>query len=68
LGPGLAIDVGKDAIWVIDLTTTALIASAWLAQVTAFSWRGKAANGVPTISRDFGHPSHVLSPFFAGQA
>jgi hypothetical protein len=33
--PRLAIDVGKDAIWVIDLSTNALIASAWRAQVTA---------------------------------
>ena len=33
--PGLAMDVGKDAIWVIDLNRNALITSAWLAQVTA---------------------------------
>jgi DivIVA domain-containing protein len=33
--PALAMDVGTDAIWVIDLTTNALIASARLAQVTA---------------------------------
>ncbi|PXX11386.1 DivIVA domain-containing protein, partial [Mycolicibacterium moriokaense] len=33
--PGLAIDVGKDAIRVIDPNTNALIASASLAQVTA---------------------------------
>jgi hypothetical protein len=33
--PSLAIDVGNDAIWVMDLTTNALVASAWLAQVTA---------------------------------
>jgi DivIVA domain-containing protein len=33
--PALAIDVGTDAIRVIDLTTNALIASARLAQVTA---------------------------------
>jgi hypothetical protein len=33
--PGLAMDVGKDAIWVTDLNLNALIASAWLAQVTA---------------------------------
>jgi hypothetical protein len=33
--PGLAMDVGKDAIWVIDLNRNALIASAGLAQVTA---------------------------------
>lgn len=33
--PSLAIDVGKDAIWVMDLTTNALVASAWLPQVTA---------------------------------
>jgi hypothetical protein len=32
--PRLAIDVGKDAIWVVDLATNALIASAWAAQVT----------------------------------
>ena len=31
----LAIDVGKDAVWVIDLNTNALIASALLTQVTA---------------------------------
>ena len=33
--PGLAMDVGKDAIWVVDLNRNALITSAWLAQVTA---------------------------------
>jgi DivIVA domain-containing protein len=33
--PALAMDLGTDAIWVIDLTTNALIASAALAQVTA---------------------------------
>jgi hypothetical protein len=33
--PSLAIDVGKDAIWVMDPYTNALAASAWLAQVTA---------------------------------
>jgi hypothetical protein len=33
--PVLALDVGKDAISVIDLTTSALMASARLAQVTA---------------------------------
>ena len=33
--PSLAIDVGKDAIWVMDPYTNALVASAWLAQVTA---------------------------------
>jgi hypothetical protein len=33
--PGLAMDVGKDAICVIDLNRNALIVSAWLAQVTA---------------------------------
>jgi hypothetical protein len=33
--PSLAIDVSNDAIWVMDLTTNALVASAWLAQVTA---------------------------------
>jgi hypothetical protein len=33
--PSLAMDVGKDAIWVTDLNTNALMASAWLAQVTA---------------------------------
>ena len=32
---GLAMDVGKDAIWVIDLNRNALLVSAWLAQVTA---------------------------------
>ena len=32
--PSLAIDVGNDAMWVMDLTTNALVASAWLAQVT----------------------------------
>jgi len=31
----LAIDVGTDAIWVVNLETNALIASAWLAQVIA---------------------------------
>jgi len=33
--PRLAIVVGKEAIWVIDPNTNALVASAWLAQVTA---------------------------------
>jgi hypothetical protein len=33
--PSLAIDVGKDAIWVMDPYTNALVASAWLAQATA---------------------------------
>jgi hypothetical protein len=33
--PRLAIDVGKDAIWVKDPSSDALIGSAWLAQVTA---------------------------------
>lgn len=32
---GLAIDVGKDAIWVIDPNRNGLKASAWLTQVTA---------------------------------
>jgi hypothetical protein len=44
LPPPLAIDVAKDAIWVIDPNTNALIASAWLAQVTAvpakYTYRG----------------------------
>jgi hypothetical protein len=33
--PNLAVDVGTDAVWVIDPNTNALIASASLAQVTA---------------------------------
>lgn len=33
--PSLAIDVGKDAIWVVDPNTNALIASASVAQVSA---------------------------------
>jgi hypothetical protein len=33
--PSLAIDVGADAIWLIDLNTNAIIASARIAQVTA---------------------------------
>ncbi|GAC1396945.1 MAG: hypothetical protein NVSMB60_06470 [Mycobacterium sp.] len=33
--PALAMDLGRDAIWVIDLTTNALITSVALAQVTA---------------------------------
>jgi hypothetical protein len=33
--PSLAIDVGNDAIWVIDPYTNSLVASAWLAQLTA---------------------------------
>ena len=33
--PRLAVDVGKDAIWVVDLPTNELLASAWVAQVTA---------------------------------
>jgi hypothetical protein len=33
--PRLAIDVGKDALWVFDLKTNALVASAWVTQVTA---------------------------------
>jgi hypothetical protein len=33
--PRLAIVAGKEAIWVIDPNTNALVASAWLAQVTA---------------------------------
>jgi hypothetical protein len=33
--PLLAIDVGKEAIWVMDPNTNALVFSAWLGQVTA---------------------------------
>jgi hypothetical protein len=33
--PSLAIDVGKDAIWVIDPNTDALVTSAWLVLVSA---------------------------------
>jgi DivIVA domain-containing protein len=33
--PAVAIDVGKDAIWVVNPETNAVIASAWLAQVIA---------------------------------
>ena len=39
--PSLAIDVGKDAISVVDLNTNALVASAPLAQVTAHQPRTK---------------------------
>jgi hypothetical protein len=53
--PGLAIDVGKDAISVIDLTTNALIASASLAQVTATP----AKHEDPSES-GISHPTAVL--------
>jgi hypothetical protein len=47
--PSLAIDVGNDAIWVMDLTTNALVGSAWLAQVTATpatrKYPGSSASG-----------------------
>ena len=33
--PSLAIDVGKDAIWVIDANNNAPVGSGWLAQLTA---------------------------------
>jgi DivIVA domain-containing protein len=33
--PPLAIDVGKDAVWVIDAKTNALVCSGWRAEVTA---------------------------------
>ena len=47
--PHLALDVGKDAIWVIDPNTNGLITSAWIAQVTAipakYTYRGSAETG-----------------------
>jgi hypothetical protein len=56
--PGLAIDAGKDTIWVIDLNTNALIASDWLAQVTATPAKHHSAGpvlilgvpGLPTLT------------------
>ena len=33
--PILAVDLGKDAIWVMDANTNALVASAWLGQASA---------------------------------
>jgi hypothetical protein len=52
--PALAIDVGKDTIWVIELNTNTLIASAWLAQVTATPANHHSAGpvlvvGVPSL-------------------
>jgi hypothetical protein len=47
--PSLAIDVGKDGIWVIDPNSNALIASASLAQLTAtpanYTYRGSLDSG-----------------------
>ena len=47
--PNLAIDVGKDTIWVIDLNTNALIASAWPAQVTATPAKHQSAGAVLVV-------------------
>jgi hypothetical protein len=43
LKPDLAIDVGTDAIWVMDPYTNALVVSAWLAQVTTTPAKRKYA-------------------------
>jgi hypothetical protein len=47
--PGLAVDVGKDTIWVINLNTNALIASAWLAQATATPAKHDSAGPVLVV-------------------
>jgi hypothetical protein len=53
--PSLAIDVGKDAIWVIDPNTNALMASAWLAQMTA-----TPAENITYVMRAGNWPTPVL--------
>jgi hypothetical protein len=55
--PSLAVDVGKDAIWLMDASTNALVASAWLSEVTAtaatrlgnYFERQYAPRGVPIL-------------------
>jgi len=68
IGRGWAIDLGEDAIWVIDLNTNALIASAWLAQVTAKPANRDSATpvlvvGVPGLSTPMIIRPHQIQRF-----